>query len=76
MLCIDMMATRFPFFPFHVSLLVGLLFLVSSISLLLIKLCSGQAKSDESATSTIQHYINQQQFTVWNSQTRFHLAGN
>lgn len=58
-LCIHMMAMRFPFLPFHVSPLVGLLFLVSSTSLLLIRLCSGQAKSDESATSTIQRYIKQ-----------------
>lgn len=76
MLCIHMMAMRFPFLPFCVSSLAGLLFLVSSTSFLLISLCSGQAKSDESATSTIQHYINQQQFTMWNNETRFHLAGS
>lgn len=76
MLCIHMMAMRFPFLPFCVSSLAGLLFLVSSTSFLLISLCSGQAKRDESATSTIQHYINQQQFTMWNNETRFHLAGS
>lgn len=76
LLCVHMMAMRFPFLPFHISSLVGFLFLVSSTSLLLIKLCNDQAKSDESATSTIQHYINQQQLTMWNSQARFHLAGS
>lgn len=75
-LCIHMMPMRFPFLPFHVSPLVGLLFLDSSTSLLLIRLCSGRPKSDESATSTIQHYIDQQQFTMWNNQTRFHSAGS
>lgn len=67
MLCTRMMATRFPFLPFLVSSFVGLFFLVRSTSLLLVRLCSGQAKSDESATSTIQHYIDQQVYCVGQS---------
>lgn len=72
-----MMAARFPFLSLFLPLLAtGPFFLVGSTSLLLIRLCSSQAKSDESATSTIQPYIDQQQFTMWNNQNGFVLAGS
>lgn len=76
-LSIHMMAAIFPFLFFLVSsFLIYWPFFLSDISLLLIRLCSSQAKSGESATSTIHHYVGQQQFTVWSNQNEFVLAGS
>lgn len=74
---IDTMASIFPFLLFLVSCFVSYWhFFLSDVSLLLIRLCSSQARSGESATSTIQHYVGQQQFTVWSNQNEFVLAGS
>lgn len=72
-----MMAARLPFLSLFLPLFAtGPFFLVGSTSLLLIRLCSSQAKSDESATGTIQPCVDQQQSTVWNNQIKFVLAGS